>query len=97
MRFTWDENKNAANIAKHALDFTDAPRLFDYALLCAQDEREDYAETRSIAILMLDGRVLVVVYTEPDDLTVRIISLRKALSQERRHYENYLKDQLGEG
>lgn len=42
---------------------------------------------------LLDGRI-VVVYTEPDQGTVRIISLRKALSHERKRYEQYLKNRL---
>jgi len=50
---------------------------------------------RYIGIGLLDGRVVVVVYTEPDEETVRIISLRKALSYERRRYEQYLKNRLG--
>jgi uncharacterized DUF497 family protein len=29
MAFEWDAAKNAANIAKHAIDFEDAIRLFD--------------------------------------------------------------------
>jgi uncharacterized DUF497 family protein len=32
----------------------------------------------------------LIVYTEPDDTTIRIISLRKALSHERRRYENHI-------
>ena len=33
-------------------------------------------------------------HTEPDDETTRIISLRKALSYEQKHYEQYLKNRL---
>jgi uncharacterized protein len=49
---------------------------------------------RWVGIGLLDGRVIVVVYTEPDRETIRIISLRKALSYEQRHYEQYLKNRL---
>ncbi|GBO53151.1 hypothetical protein APA_1059 [Pseudanabaena sp. lw0831] len=56
------------------------------------DERENYGEDRYIGIGLLQGRVVVIVYTEPDEQTVRIISLRKALSSERRYYEQYLED-----
>ncbi len=37
---------------------------------------------------------LIIVYTEPDDQTIRIISLRKALSYEGKYYEQYLKNRL---
>lgn len=45
---------------------------------------------------MLDGRFVAVVFTEPDEGTIRIISLRKALPYERKLYEQYLKNELGE-
>ena len=35
--------------------------------------------------------------TSADEQTIRIISLRKALPYERKRYEQYLKDELGEG
>ncbi len=61
------------------------------------DERQDYGEDRWIGIGILDGRVAVVVFTEPDEQTIRIISLRKAKPYERKCYEQFLKDELGEG
>ena len=56
------------------------------------DERSDYGEDRWIGAGWLDGRIVVVIYTEPNEATVRIISLRKALSDERRRYEQFLKN-----
>lgn len=58
------------------------------------DECEDYDEDRWLGIGLLDERVVVVVYSEPDSETIRIISLRKALSKERKSYEQYLKNRL---
>lgn len=55
------------------------------------DERYDYGEDRLIGTGMLDGRVVVLIYTEPNEGTTRIISLRKALSHEKKRYEQYLK------
>ena len=63
-------------------------------MLVFYDDRQDYGEDRLVAIGLLDGRVVVVVYTEPDQETIRIISLRKALSHERKRYEQYLKNRL---
>jgi hypothetical protein len=54
-------------------------------------------EERWIGIGLLDGRVVVVVYTELDEETTRIISLRKALSHERTRDEQYLKNRLAQG
>lgn len=95
MNFEWDENKNETNIIKHGFDFVDAPRIFRMPMLFWLDDREDYGEDRWVALGMLDGRAVVVVYTEPDENTVHIISLRKAYPHERRRYSRYLKDRLG--
>ncbi len=97
MKFEWDGEKNQANIAKHELDFADAPKVFSLPLRISLDERENYGENRWIGLGILDGRVVIVVFTEPDEQTIRIISLRKALPYERKRYEQYLKDKLGEG
>ena len=95
MRFEWDQHKNQANIAKHELDFADVPQVFRLPLRIALDERQDYGEERWIGLGMLDGCVVVVVFTEPDDEIIRILSLRKALPYERKLYEQYLKNELG--
>ncbi|MFB2769500.1 BrnT family toxin [Pelatocladus sp. BLCC-F211] len=94
MNFEWDERKNELNIDKHGFDFADAYRVFDLPMAVDLDERNDYGEDRWIGIGLLDGRVVIVVYTEPDEATIRIISLRKALSHERKRYEQYLKNRL---
>ncbi|MBE9011628.1 BrnT family toxin [Pseudanabaenaceae cyanobacterium LEGE 13415] len=95
MNFEWDDRKNETNIDKHGFDFADAHRIFDLPMVVELDERYDYGEDRFIGTGMLDGRVVVLVYTEPDEDTIRVISLRKALSHERKHYEQYLKNRLG--
>lgn len=92
MRFEWDERKNQINLAKHGFDFADAYLLFNMPMVVEIDERENYGEERYIGIGLLQGRVVVVIYTEPDENTTRIISLRKVLSYEHRYYEQYLED-----
>jgi uncharacterized protein len=94
MNFEWDELKNEINIDKHGFDFADAYRVFDLPMVVDLDERSNYGEDRWIGTGLLDERVVVVVFTEPDQKTTRIISLRKALSHERRQYEQYLKNRL---
>ncbi len=96
MEFEWDQHKNQANIAKHELDFEDAPRVLRLPLRISLDKRQDYGEDRWIGLGILNGRVVVVVFTEPEEGTIRIISLRKALPYERKRYGQYLRDELGE-
>lgn len=95
MNFEWNEGKNGLNVDKHGFDFADAYRIFDLPMAVERDERDDYGEDRWIGTGILDGRVVVVVYTEPNEEIIRIISLRKALSYERKNYEQYLKNRLG--
>jgi len=94
MQFEWDEQKRKANIRKHGFDFRDARKVFSSPMLVAPDDRYDYGEDRWIGIGMLEGRIVVVIFTERDD-TIRIISIIKALTHERIRYEQHLGNQLG--
>ena len=92
MNFEWDEQKNQVNIRKHGFSFADAWEIFEAPMLINLDDRFDYGEDRWIGIGRLQSRIVVVVYTELDDETTRIISLRKALSHERAAYEQAFGD-----
>ena len=63
MNFEWDPAKNAANVAKHAVSFRDAIRIFEGTVLEVPDLRRDYGEARIIAIGMLEDVELTLVYT----------------------------------
>src|SRR5438067_12654372 len=86
--FEWDPEKNGVNIRKHGLNFADAPRVFRRRMLVALDDREDYGEDRWVGIGLLGERVVVIVFSEPDSQTIRVISMRRALRHEQqRCYE----------
>ena len=97
MNFEWDEEKRRANIIGHGLDFADSWEIFEGPMLTGLDEREDYGEDRWIAIGLLKGIVVVIVFTESDGDTIRVISLRKALKHERIKYEQAIRDGLEAG
>jgi uncharacterized protein len=86
MEFVWDEAKSRTNYAKHGLDFRDAEKVFQGMVLTAEDNRQDYGETRFISVGLLDDVPVVVVYTERG-AKIRLISMRKANQKERRAYE----------
>lgn len=90
MRFEWDEQKRRSNILKHGFDFRDAWKVFNFPMLVALDDRRDYGEDRWIGIGMLETRVVVVVFTERSENTIRIISMMKAVTDERIRYEQLL-------
>lgn len=97
MKFEWDNAKNRANIRKHGLDFVDAEEMFRGVLVVGPDTRADYEERRWVGLGSIRGRTLQVVFAERDLETIRIISLRKATSRERKEYEKAIQDRLEAG
>jgi uncharacterized DUF497 family protein len=94
MNFEWDEAKNRANIRKHGFDFAWAEQMFRGPLFVRPDTREDYGEERWVGLGMIWGRVAVVAFAELSPDNIRIISVRKANHEERKEYENAVKDGL---
>ncbi len=96
MKLIWDRRKNEISIEKHGLDFADAYKVFESPMMVGLDERKEYGEDRWIGIGLLDNtRVVVIVFTEPEEDTIRIISFRKATIDERKRYEQEFKNQFG--
>jgi uncharacterized DUF497 family protein len=100
LKFEWDKAKNSRNIRKHGLDFYDAQDLFSGIdpFFVSFEASEDFVEDRWKGIGVLKGViVVVVVFAERDEGTIRIISLRKANYPERTAYEEEIKNRLGQG
>ena len=95
MSFERDETKNEINIRRHSIDFADVPIVFNGPMLTDLDDRIAYGEERWVSIGTLAQLTVVVVWTERDGDTIRIISARKANKHERQRYEAYLTNRLG--
>lgn len=78
LSFEWDEEKSAANIKNHGIDFLDAALIFENPTLEAIDDRADYGEVRYIAFGLSGETVLQAVYTWRGENVIRIISARRA-------------------
>jgi uncharacterized protein len=87
-QIVWDPIKAAANKSKHGITFEEAATVFsDPLLLLIADLAHSAIEERWIALgKSLEQLLLVVVHTE-DELTIRIISARRAAPRESRQYE----------
>jgi len=83
VEFAWNERKREANLAKHGLDFADAPEVFTDEAVIRDDPR--HSEERYLLIGPLEGRTVVVAFTRRAG-KVRVISMRKANERERRKY-----------
>ena len=91
MRVVWDDAKNRGNQRKHGVSFEEASVLFtrgdDYLEIF--DEAHSDEEDRFIAVGPIGRGVILVVYTERDEDTVRIISARWATKREMGLYRTY--------
>ena len=93
MRIEWDQAKSDANEAKHGVRFQEAAELLssDAGFLGIYDEDHSGDEDRFIALGWVGHRLIVVIYAEPGDDVLRIISARRATKMERGLYEDYEK------
>ena len=88
MHWTWDPEKDRINRQKHRISFQTAILVFqDPAVLIDADPYP--LERRWRAIGHIDGPLVTIIYTEPENPGEegRIISARRATRQERRRYE----------
>lgn len=86
LNFEWDEEKNAANIIKHGVDFLDAALIFENPTIEDIDDSADYGEPRTIAIGLSQETVLRVIFTWRGENVIRIISAWKANKHDTKKY-----------
>ena len=86
--FEWDPAKEAANRAKHGVEFAEAGTVFaDPLSLTIPDPQHSVGEQRFVTVgVSYQGQLLVVAHTDRGD-HIRIISARRASRAERRQYE----------
>lgn len=92
-RLTWDETKRIRNWHKHGLDFAHAHWVLESAWrldVLVQRGAEERVQSFSYVLDML--AVLTVVHTERDGAQ-RIISFRRASTNEREIYHEWLENQ----
>ena len=85
--YVWDERKRKSNLKKHGLDFRDACLVYENPDKCTYDaSRGEEYRLMDVALAVVKGRLLTLVYAEQDDV-VRVISFRNASRTERKQYE----------
>ena len=91
MRFTWDEDKNRRNLAKHKISFETARLVFEDPFHVSRVDRDVEGEERWQTMGLIGSVVVVLVAhtyrEEGDEAVIRIMSARKATPHERRYYE----------
>ena len=90
--FEWDPIKAHDNRNKHGISFEEAATVFrDSKALSIFDPEHSETEDRWVSLGISEkGKLLIVVHTfredSEDDVTIRIISSRKATKQETKNY-----------
>jgi hypothetical protein len=81
VEINFDSDKRDKTLTERGLDFARAGEVFAGVTVSAEDARFDYGEPRFATVGVLDGRMVVVVWT-PRGAVRRIISMRKANERE---------------
>lgn len=92
MEVTWDPAKDRANVEKHGISFSEAAELFRSGVEYLElfDEAHSVDEDRFLAIGPISRGLVLVVHTEQDDDTLRIISARWATKAERELFLDHM-------
>jgi uncharacterized protein len=89
MIIEFDTVKREKTLLERGLDFADADKIFTGIHFIARDDRFDYGEERFITVGLVDGRIVVIVWTPRNDAR-RIISMRYANDLEISRYKKHL-------
>ena len=81
MEITFDAAKRDLTLKHRRLDFARAGEVFAGLTASGVDDRFDYGETRAITAGYLDGRMVVVVWTQRGEAR-HIISMRHCHAKE---------------
>ena len=89
MKITYDPVKRDRTLLERGLDFEDAAKVFAGQAFTLLDERQDYGEDRYQTMGLLDGRLVMVVWTPRgnDRQDRRVISMRKCNDREKELFE----------
>lgn len=87
----WNEKKAEANFKKHGVSFDEAVSALQDPLAVTFEDDGEYREVRELTIgHSYRQRLILVVHTEREGETIRIISARRATKRERQQYEEGL-------
>lgn len=93
MKVAWDHAKDLENQQKHGVSFEEASDLFQSGVdyLEVFDDEHSSTEDRFIAVGPIRRGLVLIVWTERDEETIRIISARWATKQEQVLYRSHWK------
>jgi uncharacterized protein len=87
MKIAFDPVKRAIALQDRGVDFLDAALVFNEPSVTTEDERFEYPERRFLTYGLINGRLMVVVWTPIED-GIRVISMRKCNEREQETFRN---------
>ena len=91
MEITFDPKKRHWTLEHREVDFVDAVKIFSGPTFDQVDNRRDYGEVRIFTVGRLDGRMVIVVWTQRGEAR-HVISMRKANDREKARYGDRLEE-----
>jgi len=88
--FDWDEG-NYAKVQKHGLSIDTIESIFQQELLILADKKVLFHEKRYVAVRLVQGRGVFVVFTMRKE-QIRVISARYMHKAEKEKYDSYQKE-----
>ena len=82
MKISFDPAKREATLADRGVDFLDAEKVFAGPTFTQEDNRIDYSEPRFQTYGLLEGRLVIVVWTPPGE-DRHVMSMRKCNDREK--------------
>ena len=89
MQIEFDKAKRDRTLAERGLDFAQAADVFSGHHFTAEDNRGEFSELRYITVGLLNGRMVIIVWTPRGEVR-RIISMRKANEREQAKFASRL-------
>lgn len=88
IKFEWNRSKARSNLKKHGVSFEEAQSVFfdEHAIQFFDSDSASEEERFLLLGLSENSRILLVCHCEREGEMIRIISARKATSNERKNY-----------
>ncbi len=88
IKFEWNQSKARSNLKKHGVSFEEAQSVFfdEHAIQFFDSDTSSEEERFLLLGLSENSRILLVCHCEREGEVIRIISARKATSNERKNY-----------
>jgi uncharacterized protein len=85
IRIVFDRAKREQTLRERGIDFRDARHVFAGRTVDRRDDRADYGEVRMQTVGYLNGRMMMIVWTQRGAAR-RIISMRKCNAKEQEKF-----------